>query len=175
MKKILLMIIALTFFSINANAKETKIAYVDFKKAVSECDQGKAALAELEKLIGEKKEVIDAKGREIKKLDEEITKQASVLTQESLKKKQEERDKMIKEYQRMVKDTDEELQKKEVEYVQKISAEVKEILDKIGKEENYTAILEMVEGGILYMPKELDLTDTVIKRLNEDTAAKTKK
>ena len=60
MKKIILLIIVLAFFSINANAGETKIAYVDFKRAVSESDQGKAALSDLEKLVDEKKSDIDA-------------------------------------------------------------------------------------------------------------------
>lgn len=171
MKKIILLFVALSFFSLNAEANETKIAYVDFKKAVSESDQGKEALSALEKMVDAKKEIIDAKGAEIKTLDEELAKQASVLTQESLKKKQGEREKLIRDYQRMVKDSENELQRKEIEYIQKISMELKELLLKIGKDEGYTAIFEVVEGGILYMPKEFDITDSVIKSFNEATAS----
>lgn len=169
MKKIILLFVALSFFSLNAEANETKIAYVDFKKAVSESDQGKEALSALEKMVDAKKEIIDAKGAEIKTLDEELAKQASVLTQESLKKKQGEREKLIRDYQRMVKDSENELQRKEIEYIQKISMELKELLLKIGKDEGYTAIFEVVEGGILYMPKEFDITDSVIKSFNKAT------
>lgn len=171
MKKIILLFVALSFFSFSAQAGEIKIGYVDFKKAVSESDQGKEALSALEKMVNEKKEVIDAKGNEIKKLDEELAKQASVLTPESLKKKQSEREKMIRDYQRMVKDSEEDLQKKEVEYIQKISTELRDLLEKLGEKEGYTAIFEVVEGGILYMPKGFDLTDKVIKSFNETTAA----
>ena len=171
MKRIILMFIALSFFSISAQAAEIKIGYVDFKKAVSESDQGKAALIALEKMVNEKKESIDAKGSEIKKLDEELAKQATILTPESLKKKQSDREKLIRDYQRMVKDSEEDLQKKEMEYIQKISTELRDLLEKLGEKEGYTAIFEVVEGGILYMPKGSDLTDKVIKSFNETTAA----
>jgi outer membrane protein len=174
MKRIILLIVAIVFFSINANAGETKIAYVDFKKAVSESDQGKAALSDLEKLVDEKKSDIDAKAEEIKKVDEELAKQASVLTPDSLQKKQRERETLIRDYQRMVKDTEEDLQKKELEYIQKISLELKDVLETLGEEEGYTAIIEVVEGGILYMPKDLNITDKVIKKFNESSAAAAK-
>ena len=175
MKRIILLIVALAFFSVNANAGETKIAYVDFKRAVSESDQGKAALSALEKLVDEKKSAIDAQADEIKKVDEELAKQASVLTPDSLQKKQDEREKLIRDYQRMVKDTEVDLQKKELEYIQKISLELKGILEALGKDEGYTAIFEVVEGGILYMPEDLNITDKVIKKFNEASAAATEK
>jgi outer membrane protein len=175
MKKVILFIVALSIISFNAFAAETKIAYVDFKRAVSESDQGKMALSELEKMVDEKKGAIDAKGEEIRKIDEELAKQASVLTPESLKMKQDEREKLIRDYQRMVKDSEEDLQKKELEYIQKISRELKNLLQKLGEEEGYTAIFEVVEGGILYMPEELDITDKVIKRFNEASAADAEK
>lgn len=174
MKRIILLFVALSFFSLSAHAAEIKIGYVDFKKAVSESDQGKDALGALEKMVTEKKEVIDAKGNEIKALDEELAKQATIMTPETLKKKQAEREKMIRDYQRMVKDSEEDLQKKEIEYIQKISTELKDLLEKLGEKEGYTAIFEVVEGGILYMPKGLDLTDRVIKSFNETTAASKK-
>lgn len=171
MKRIILLFAALSLFSFSAHAGEIKIGYVDFAKAVSESDQGKEATSTLEKMFNEKKEVIDAKGNEIKKLEEEMAKQASVMTPETLKKKQSEREKMVKEIQRMAKDSEEDLQKKREEYLQHIATELRVIIEKLGEKEGYTAIFEVFEGGILYMPKGFDLTDKVIKSFNETAAA----
>lgn len=167
MKKIVFVTIILSLFAFSSYAAELKIGYMDLNKALNECDRGKEAIKILEEMVKTKQAIIDKKGDEIKKLEEELSKQTSILTQESIKKKQEEYEKLKKEYNRMVKDSQEEVQKKQAELMQAILSDLRETIKKIGEEEDYTAILEIAEGGILYMPDKLDLTDKVIKRFNE--------
>jgi len=174
MKKILLLVVALSLFSLNAQALESKVGYVDFKRVIIESDLGKAAYGDLEKLIDEKTAVIDGKNTELKALEEELAKQASVLTPESLKKKQDEREKMIRTLQRMVKDSEDELKKKEMEIVQKISEKIRELLQKIGADEGYTSINDIFEAGVIYRNEEIDITEQVIKKFNEASASAAK-
>lgn len=167
MRKILLFTIVLSFFAFYAQAAETKIAYVDLNKALNESQQGKEAIKVLEELVKSKQGVIDKKGDEIKKLEEEMEKQSSILTPESIKETKNEHEKMLKEYQRMVQDNQAEIQKRQSEFMQKIISDLRNLIINIGAEENYSAIFEIVEGGILYMPKASDMTEKVIIKFNE--------
>ncbi len=171
MKKILLLVAALTLFGMSAQALESKVAFVDFKRVIIESDQGKALYGDLEKVINEKTAIIEGKNVNLKALEEELAKQASVLTPESLKKKQDEREKMIRDLQRMIKDSEDELQKMEMEIVQKISAELRNLIQKIGKDENYTSIHDIFEAGVIYRDDEIDITEKIIGKFNEASAS----
>ncbi len=169
MKKIIFFMILLSLFAFKTEGAELKIGYVDLNKALNESEQGKEAIRTLEKLVKAKQAIIDEKGREIEKLNEEILKQASILTPGTKKEKENQREKLMRDYQRMIKDSQEEIQKKQAEFMQKILTDLKKIGNKIGKEQGYIAIFEVADSGILYMPKNLDLTEEVIKRFNEST------
>ncbi len=172
MRKIFFLAIILSLFTLNSYAEELKFGFVDLNKALNECDRGKEAIKTLEDMVKAKQALIDKKGEEIKKLEGELSKQASVLTPESLKEKRDKYEKLQKEYNRMIKDSNEELQKKQNEFMQTILSDLRKMIKKIGEEGKYTVIFEKVEGGILYVPDELDITDMVIKRFNEATKGK---
>lgn len=149
-----------------------KIGYVDLRLALNESDAGKKAKADIESLVRIKQAAIDEKGKAIDKLKGDLEKQASVLSEEARKSKEEEIERNIREYQRLVQDSQAELKKKESELTASMLKELREIIDKIGKEENYILILENVEGLILYAKKDIDLTEKVIKIYNETKARK---
>jgi outer membrane protein len=48
-----------------------------------------------------------------------------------------------------------------------IIGEISKTVSTIGKEEGYTLILERMQGGIIYIPDDLDLTEKVIERFNQ--------
>ncbi len=170
MKKIVfVMFILLLAFS--AGAAEVKLAYVDMQKVVTESDQGKEAVKTLNSLEKAKKSLVQEKVKEIKKLEEELAKQGAILNPEIKQKKEGELEKMMAEYQKMRRDSEEELQKNEAEFIQKIILDVQKLLAKIAADEGYSAILN--KQAVLYLPDEFDLTDRVIKQFNE-MSAKTK-
>jgi outer membrane protein len=151
-----------------------KLGYVDLVKALNESDSGKKAKTDLEFMIKTKQSTIDEKGKTIEKAKSDLEKQASVLSQDARKTKEEELERMLRDYQRLVSDSQSEVKKKENEITGEIVKELRAIVQKIGQDEGYTLILEGAEGQILYSKKEIDLTETVIKRFNE-TRAKPKK
>jgi outer membrane protein len=61
----------------------------------------------------------------------------------------------------------EELQSKEAELTQKILEKMQAILRRIGQTEDYTLIIEANEGGVVWVPSNLDLTDVLIQRYNK--------
>lgn len=171
MKKLIVFTIVSLLFAFSAQGAEVKIGYVDLNRALNECEQGKEAIRILEEMVREKEAILDKKLEEIKRLEEEIAKQASILTAESLKEKQDQREKLLRDYQRMVQDSQREVQKKRTEFMQKILGELRKIIRQYGEEKGYTAIFEKAESGILYVVKELDLTDEIIEKFNAATKA----
>lgn len=177
MKKIVPLLILMTLilpFSLFA-AGPQKIGCIDLPKALNESATGKKAKSDLESLIKSKQSIIDEKGKPIEKLRGELEKQASVLSAEAKKSKEEELERLLREYQRLVQDAQTEVKKKEIELTDAIIKEIREVLDKIGKEEGYTLIIECSGTMVIYSNKEIDITDRVIKKYNESKATPVKK
>jgi len=150
-----------------AYAEDIKVGVVDLIKALNESESGKKAKTELEGLIKSKQATLDEKSKNIEKMKGELEKQASILSAEARKAKEDELERMIREYQRMVADSQGEVKKKENDYTAGIVKELRVIIEKIGKDEGYTVILEKAEGIVLFSKENLDITDTVIKKYNE--------
>src|SRR6266542_3252055 len=156
------------FYTGTASAADlVKVGYVDLRVALNDSDSGKKAKVELESTIKTIQSSVDEKRRSIEKMQAEFEKQSSVLSAEAKKTKEVEIEKAVREYQRVVQDSQNEMKKKESDATVSILKELREVIDKIGREDGYSLILENVEGIILYSKKDLDITDRVIKNYND--------
>ncbi len=156
------------FYTGTASAADlVKVGYVDLRVALNDSDSGKKAKVELESTIKTIQSSVDEKRRSIEKMQAEFEKQSSVLSAEAKKTKEVEIEKAVREYQRFVQDSQNEMKKKESDATVSILKELREVIDKIGREDGYSLILENVEGIILYSKKDLDITDRVIKNYND--------
>lgn len=143
-----------------------KIGYVDLQKAARESKAGKDAFATLKKDFDQKQTIIEKRQTEIQKLQAELNQQGLLLTEESKKDKEEAYVKKLKDLKRYIDDSNQDLQKKEKELTQKIFLELVKIIDKIGKDSQYTMIFERQEG-LLYASQGIDLTEEVMKRYDQ--------
>lgn len=164
MKKLIFLVLV-SLIAFNAQAEETKIGYVDLQKVVTTSDQGREAMKTLSSIEKVKKALIKEKVDTIRSLEADLAKQASILNPETKKEKQEELEKLVAEYQKMRRESEEELQKNEAELIQKIVLDVNKLLEKIAKEEGYTAILN--KPAVLYISDEFDLTGQVLTEINK--------
>lgn len=167
MRKIVLLTATILFLvpAFSFAADSLKIGCVDLQRALYESETGKKAKSDIDALIKSKQSIIDEKRKAIEKLRSELEKQASVLSAEARKSKQDELEKMEREYLRIAQDSDTEIRKKDTELRDMIFKEILEIIDKMGKEEGYTLIIE--RGSVLHLDKAIDITDLVIKRYTE--------
>jgi outer membrane protein len=181
MRKILLMGIAGLFLlfmaasPVLAAEASMKIGIVDLFKAVNESEQGKKAKAELESMIKGKQDNLEERGRAIEKLKAELDKQGGVLSGEAKKAKEEEMERLTREYQRAVADSQNEVRKKEGELTGRIVKDLRDIVLAIAQEDKYTLVLEKAEGLVLFADKDLEITDTVIKKFDESKSKNGKK
>lgn len=176
-----LVLIASGYFSANCYAEEGKfkIAIVDLYKVINESEAGKKAKSDLETLIRSKQSILDEKGKNIETLKSDIDKQAAVITAEAKKAKEDELERLVRDYQRVVSDSQAEVKKKESELTAEILKQAREVINKIAMEGGYSLVLEKADGLVLYFSNNLDITDRVIKKINEgktgDKKTETKK
>lgn len=166
MKKILLLISMVFFASSAFGSGQIKIGYIDLQKSLNESDQGKEAKAAFNKRVEELQKALDEKQSELKKLQEELEKKVP-LTPDVRGEKEKAYQQKIKDAQRFAKDSQEELQQKDAELTKKIIKDLKDVIKKMGTDEEYTIILEKGDAFVLFAAEGVDITDKVIKAYNK--------
>ncbi len=147
---------------------QTRIAVVDLQRALNETEDGRRAKRRLKRLFKRRQKALDAAQEKLKKMKTDIEKQKNVLSREALQKRLEEYQKAFVDLQSTYVEYQRELATKEAQLTKRILERMQEILRRIGQAEGYTLIVESNEGGVVWVPSNLDLTDTVIQRYNSN-------
>ncbi|MCB9591194.1 MAG: OmpH family outer membrane protein [Sandaracinaceae bacterium] len=147
-------------------AQATRIAVVDLQRALNETEDGRTAKRRLKALFNRRQQALDKRQTELKALKTEIEAQQKVLSREALQKRVEEYQKAFVELQSTYVEYQRELAAKEAQLTREIIARMERILRRIGQAEGYALIVERNEGGVVWVPSNLDVTDLVIQRYN---------
>jgi outer membrane protein len=150
-----------------------KIGFINMRAIISQSEAGKKAEAEFKKTVEKKKAEIARKEEELKKLKDELEKQKSVLTAEAFREKEASYQVKFRDYQRMVQDANEELQKKEQAVTSTMIPEILKIVEKVGKDGNFDAILDLNNPVVVYHDKADNLTKKVIEEYNKGAGKST--
>lgn len=145
---------------------QVHIAVVDLQRALNETEDGRRAKARLKRLFKQRQQELDKAQGELKTLKEEFDEQSDTLSAEARQERLDNIQKQFVELQSTYVEYQRELAEKEAEMTQEIIARMETILRRIGQEEGYTLIVERNEGGVIFVPGNLDLTDVVIQRYN---------
>jgi outer membrane protein len=146
---------------------QVKIGVVDLQRAINETEDGRQAKRRLKKLFDERQKALNEKQEGLKAQKENLERQQEVLSEDAFKKKVEQYQNDLMELQNEYVTYQQELSTKEAELTQKILEKMQEILRRIGQTDGYTLIIEANEGGIVWVPTNLDLTDVLIQRYNQ--------
>ena len=165
-----------------------KVGVVDLQAVLDNSVRGKAAKDRLKDLsvklqeeIKVKREFKDKREEELQRLRTEIRSQGLVLSESARVAKEEDFRNKIRELKRFIDDTNrfiedstQEFREREVRETQLLLAEIRKIVAEIGKQENYSLILEGNENAavVLYFTKTIDLTPKVTQRYDQASAAK---
>jgi len=145
---------------------QVKIGVVDLQRAINETEDGRQAKRRLKKLFDERQQSLNEKQENLKTQKESLERQQDVLSEDALRKKVEQYQADLMELQNEYVQYQQELSTKEAELTQKILEKMQEILRRIGQTDDYTLIIEANEGGVVWVPSNLDLTDVLIQRYN---------
>ena len=99
-------------------------------------------------------------------MKEDIEKQRDVLSRAALQKRVETYQKAFIELQSTYVEYQRELAKKEAQLTKGILEQMQTIIRRMGQSESFTLIVERNEGGVVWVPGHLDLTDRVIQQYN---------
>lgn len=150
------------FFCTAVYAGGYRFGYVDVQKAVNESMAGKKAMKNFEEQVRTTQDDIMKEKEEIEKLGEIIKKQSMLLTEDVRREKEKDYLRRQRDFERKVKDSKSELQMKEAELTNDILEELIPIIQKYGKDNNYSIIFQKDVRMLLYASDALDLTGKII-------------
>jgi outer membrane protein len=177
-KKIIAVVATLFFLSLASlgtaqqQVKPTgiKMGSVDIQKALNTCEAGKAAAAKLNKSLEDARKKYEAQGQALQKEQESLERQSSMLDEQVFKDKVRDFQSKAREWERFRKDVETDIRQQHNEIVDRISKELIEITEQLGKEGGYTLVVE--RSLVPYIDPSLDITDQLIKRYNQKGGAK---
>ena len=146
---------------------QVKIGVVDLQRAINETEDGRQAKRRLKKVFDERQESLNAAQEGLKTQKESLERQQDVLSKDAFQKKVEKYQADLMALQNEYVQYQQELSTKEAELTQKILEKMQGILRRIGQTDGYTMIIEANEGGVVWVPANLDLTDVLIQKYNK--------
>lgn len=175
MKKIVflgLIVAAFVFASVPARAADVKIGYANLQKALNDCEAGKKAKDTLSEEAKKLEDELNVKQEELKKMKDEIDKKAKVWNAEKREAMEKDFKAKTQEFQKKYMQYGEDLNKRKQELEARIIEGLRETVEEIAKKKDLVFVFEKSVGGILYAPKDADITDDVIKAFNNSKPKK---
>lgn len=171
------LILAMTFFIAtsfavnNVLAADLKIGIMNVQKIIVTCDAGKEAKIRFE----EKMKALQASFKEeedaLKGLQAEIKKKSSAWSEEKKAEKVREFKKNGRELQAKTEDARFEMKQMQDKELEPILKALEKVVAQFGKDNGYTAIMDS-KSGVIYFDEKVDISDVVVKKLNEAMAKK---
>ena len=148
-----------------ANQITNKIVYINMDVLIKESMAGISLNRQISNFNKKLKENVQSLEDEIKSEDENINSKKNILNDEELKNKISILNKKIQKYQNIVKKNQDELNQKKNEGTNVILKNLKPILYEYSKKNSISMILQ--KQNVIIGRKELDITNDIIKILNE--------
>lgn len=143
------------------------IAVVDVTKVLTQSKAGKAAYDSLKQLQEQGMQTAKTMDDEVRKMDTAVNADKLKMTEDQLAKANGAiADKRIA-MQRYAQDTEREIG--EARARAGLDAKVKPVIDALGKEMDLWLVFNKFESGLVYASDAVDITDTIITRLNAVT------
>jgi outer membrane protein len=147
-------------------ADVAKIGVIDFQKILETSAAGKAIQAELKSKNEMMAADLQKKGTEIENISKRLERESMVMSKEMREEKEREQRIKVNDFKSLQKKYRAELQKLQVELMQKLQTDLNAVTAEIGKKEGYLLIMD--KRGVVYAPTSVDLTDKIIQRLNKN-------
>jgi outer membrane protein len=156
-------------------ADQIKIGFFDMQAVVGRSELGKAG-AEKFKQEGEKiRERQAAKVKEIQDLEEEFKKKENAWSQDVKKEKSQNIASKKMEYEKATYEDRRQLAQLEQELLRSLQEKVGDIVRRIGKKGGYSMIFERRQAGLVYALPTMEITDQIVRELNQGEAKEQKK
>jgi outer membrane protein len=148
-------------------AAAIKIGIFDFQKVIDESVVGKATQKQLMERGSELQKKLQAEKDKLDKMNKAYENEKLVLSPDKKNEKETEMRSSINDFRRLQNDFEKEFKQLEAESLNKIQESVIDIVNDIGKQGNYTVVLERKAAGVIYFTDTIDITKTIIENYNK--------
>ena len=168
----ILFIFSFTFLWIDSAtaADVAKIGIVDLQRIMESSDAGKAAQAEIKKEKDKMEQELKIKGAEIEELRKQFERKSMVMSKEKREEKEREGRIKLNDFKSLQQRYRSQLQNLEKRLVNELRKDVFTLVEEIGKKEGYLLIIN--NFSVIYSPGSIDITDKLIKQMNDKYAKK---
>ncbi len=165
MKRYFLFLVGLLFLTGSVLAQT--IAYVDVQKVMNQSKKGQAFKEEIKSKVEYYQKKLDEIDKKISSIEKQL--ESPVLSEEAKKKKRKELTDLKSEGQKIQQEAEEELSQMKAKAERELIIQIREITEKYAKEKNIDLVfVGGAIGGVVYFDKNIDITDEILKRLDEE-------
>lgn len=150
-----------------ARAEELKIGVVDLDQALNATEEGKSAREELERKQREARSKVQPMVERFENMQQELQSKKFVLSEEALYQKQLDLLELKNQIESQMKELEGKLKVDQERIVGPLRKKLIDIVQKIGREQGFTVIMERSTPGLLYAREALDVTDMVIDQFDK--------
>src|SRR5262245_32753860 len=145
-----------------------KVGTLSVLRAIGECTEGKAAMADFQKQVDAKQEELQRKNAEIQGLQKQLQDQQRTLNDESRTALSKTIETKSTELQRATEDARKEFTDKQNEIFNRIGSKLMPVLQQCAKENSFAVIVDSSSqtSQLVYADPAIDITDDLIKRFD---------
>ena len=169
---LIFLVFFLSFFGFgSAHAADVaKIGVLNMQRILGSSDPGKAAQAEIKAQRDKMLQDLKEKGTEIDALGKKFERESMVMSKEKREEKEREYRIRINDFKSLEKRYNSQSQGLQKRLLNKIIKDVQALVEEIGKNEGYLLIIR--SESVMYSPNTIDITDAIIKQMNDRFAKK---
>jgi len=165
-------------------AEVQKIGVIDLQEVIEKSNPGKRSSVEIKSQGKKMEQVLKERGSEIEELRKTLEQKALVMSDEAREEKEQDLRNKVKDFKSLQGRYQDVLRELNINLSKQITKDVFEIVERIGKADGYSLIIDRRVGGVVYAPNAIDITDKVIEEYNvvdakrgkkEDASAESKK
>jgi outer membrane protein len=146
------------------SADVAKIGVFDFQKFFEKSEVGKAAQLELSGAGKKMEKDLKEKGKEIEDLKKRLEREVMVMDKQMREQSEREYRIKINDYKMLQKKYADAFKKLQASIVKKLQKDIAAVVKKTGEKGGYLMIVQ--KPGVLYYPASIDITDSIIKKIN---------
>jgi len=151
-------------------ADVAKIGIVNLQRIMETSNPGKSAQAEIKKQKDKMEQELKTKGADIEELRKQFERESMVMSKEKREEKEREGRIKLNDFKSLQKRYRSQLKNIEKRLVSGIRQDVFALVEEMGKKEGYLLIIN--NFSVMYSPGSIDITDKLIKLLNDKYAKK---
>ncbi|MBI3795303.1 MAG: OmpH family outer membrane protein [Nitrospinae bacterium] len=176
LKKMLFFVVAASLTQLApAQSAEIKIGVINMQRALTETNDGKAALEKLKVRLEADYKVLQSRQDELKKIEDELTQQGYMLSESAKAEKQEKLRHGAVDFQKFREEKNKEFVGIQREATERIMKKMMDQVKKYAKVSGLSLVLESsfqtqaTPGSVVFSDEKLDITDKMIELYNKET------